>query len=201
MTNSNNSSGINDLIKQVRDAHAAVLAAGSLARTSEANALASALVAGAALLEIKEQIVGPMKRWVAKNLSRIGYSTVKLYMQLANNRAVIDAAREQNPQLSIRAARRLIAKEKKLANPEPEPLGVDEVTTAAPAITDAELVAALVERGPDWFVTNIPSAWRAWLQDYLRGQVLRIEAAKHPNVRLKNALRLVHSVDQPTTHH
>jgi hypothetical protein len=143
VTLKDNSSQINDLIKQVRDAHAAVLAAKSAALESERLTLASALAAGTALIEIRGLIVGTMKAWVRKNLSSVGYSTAKLYMQLANNRAVIDAAREQNPHLSIRAARRLIAKQKKLANPEPEPLGVDEVTAAAPAITDAELVAAV----------------------------------------------------------
>jgi hypothetical protein len=198
---SNDSVVLDDLARRVRTAHAAVLAAKSAAQTSEANALASALIAGAALLEIKAQIIGTMKAWVAKNLSSVGYSTTKLYLQLAapDNRAAIKAAQEKDPGLSIRAARRLIAK--KLAKPKDVPLGTDEVTAAAPAITDAELVAALVERGPDWLVNNMPSAWCAWFQDRLRGQVLRVEAAKHPNVKLKNALRLVHSADQPTTHH
>jgi hypothetical protein len=177
---------LDGLIRDVQTAHAKVQKAG-------ANALAAGMDAGDALIVIQGRITVPLKRWMAENMPKIGFSTAKLYMWLARHRAEIEGAREQDPHLSIREARRLFAEKKPS-----KPAGME---TAAVIITDEQLIAALTARGPDWFVTNMPEGWRAWLQARLRGPVLRAVAAAHPNTRMKNVVKLVHSADQPTTHH
>jgi hypothetical protein len=198
-----NAIGLDGLTKPARDEFLRLInAAHKDVLTAESTALDSAIIAGNWLHSVKDRINIPMADWVARYLPRIGVSTYKMYLQLTapKNLAVITAARETNPNLSITAARKLLVKKKPPAE-KPAANKPEQPETAVLSISDEQLIAALVERGPDWFVANIPSTWRVWLQDYLRGQVLRVEAAKHPNVRLKNALRLVHSVDQPTTHH
>ena len=174
------------LIGMFQAAHEAVLAA-------ESNGLDSAINAGTILLSIRGRIAGSMKAWMAKHRPKIGVSTYKMYLQLADpdNRLVIEAARKTNPHLNINAARKLLVKK-------PRPKKKPETS-----ITDEQLIAALTTRGPHWFVRNMPEGWRAWLQAQLRGPVLRAAAAAHPNARLKNIVRLelVHSAPGPTTHH
>jgi hypothetical protein len=91
------------LADRIREAHRA-------ARESMANALANALVAGDALIEVRlRSPVGGWQRWSVSNCL-LALSTVKLYIQLAEHRAEIQVELANDPDLSIRAARRLIAK-------------------------------------------------------------------------------------------
>jgi hypothetical protein len=191
---------LDQLIKRVWDAHDEV-------QDAESLTLDSALDAGNALLDIRDRITGTMKNFMAKNLPKIGVSTYKLYMWLADHRAVIEAAREQDPHLSINAARKLITKKKSASpdnKPSTNPAGTE---TEVVVITDEQLIAALTARGPDWMLENMPG-WRAWLVAKLRGVVLRDEQAKHPDTKLKNIripstrhLKLVHSTEPTTTQH
>jgi len=176
---------LDQLTGMFQAAHEAVLAA-------ESNALDSAIKAGTILLSIRGRIAGSMKAWMAKHRPKIGVSTYKMYLQLADpdNRLVIEAARKTNPHLNINAARKLLVKRPRLKNKKPET-----------SITDEQLIAALTARGVDWFVTHMPEGWRASLQARLRGPVLRAVAAAHPNARMKNVVKLVHSAPEPTTHH
>jgi hypothetical protein len=194
MSNSENSAEINQvevldrLIEQVRAAHGAVQKAESLT-------LDSAMDAGDALLAIQERITIPMKRFMAKTMPDIGDSTWKLYMQLARHRAKIMAAQDV---LSIREARQLIAK-KKPTKPKSAP---SELVTLLNKTADAEVTAAFVAKGFDWFLRVIPAAFRPLLETRAGGQVLSRLKQQHPKARLKNVdLKLVHSADQPTTHH
>jgi len=173
------------LIGMFQAAHEAVLAA-------ESNGLDSAIKAGTILFSIRGRIAGSMKAWMAKHRPKIGVSTYKMYLQLADpdNRLVIEAARKTNPHLNINAARKLLVKRPRLKNKKPET-----------SITDEQLIAALTARGVDWFVTHMPEGRRASLQARLRGPVLRAVAAAHPNARMKNVVKLVHSAPEPTTHH
>ena len=175
---------LDQLTGMFQAAHEAVLAA-------ESNALDSAIKAGTILLSIRGRIAGSMKAWMAKHMPNVGVSTYKLYLQLADpdNRRMIEAARKTNPHLSINAARKLLVVK-------PRPKKKPETT-----ITDEQLIAALTARGVDWFVTHMPEGWRASLQARLRGPVLRAVAAAHPNARMKNVVKLVHSAPEPTTHH
>jgi hypothetical protein len=173
-------------------AHEAVLAA-------ESNALDSAIKAGTVLHAIRER-VSSMKAWMAGHKPSVGVSTFRLYLQLAdsNNRLVIEAARKTNPHLSIGAARKLLVKRPRPQNKSASNTDKSEgEEIAVPPITDEQLIAALEARGPEWLIENMPG-WRAWLQARLRGQILRAEQAKHPNVRMRH-LRIVHS--EPPTHH
>jgi hypothetical protein len=193
---------LDQLIKRVWNAHDTV-------QDAERLTLDSALDAGDALLDIRDRITGTMKNFMAKNLPKIGVSTWKLYMWLADNRAVIDAAREQNPHLSINAARKLITRPADTGNkPSTSPAGIAaELEVVVPIISDEHLIAALASRGPDWMLENMPG-WRAWLVAKLRGVILRDEQIKHPETKVKNLripstrhLKLVHPTEPTTTQH
>jgi hypothetical protein len=211
MTSSNILGGINGgealdgLTKPDRDGFRKLInAAHEAVQAAESTALDSAMTAGNWLHSVKARISIPMQDWMARYMPEIGVSTYKMYMQLTKpaNRAVIEAARETDPHLSINAARKLIAKKKPSADSgEPE-----EAETAGPTISDEQLIAALTLRGPDWMLENMPG-WRDWLQAKLRGVVLRDEQAKHPNTKMKNIripsaqhLKLVHSTEPSTQH-
>jgi hypothetical protein len=87
-------------------------------RTALANALAAAMDAGDALLEVQPMVRAAGRtwhRWLEHNCF-IAVSTAKLYMQLASHRAEIEAAIRSDPELSLRAARRLISRPKRTIN-------------------------------------------------------------------------------------
>jgi hypothetical protein len=111
------------LAARVREAHAAVQA-------TETNALARALDAGDALLELQVELRDRGFRWQAwlREKGWLPLSTAKLYVQLANHRDEIEAARADFPELSIRAARRFISKPAKF-KPSMTP-------TSAPVVTE-----------------------------------------------------------------
>jgi hypothetical protein len=96
---------LEDLARQIRDAHRAAQAAWS-------NALDHALDAGDVVLEVKARVPN-LKRWLKENVKENGFavSTALLYAQLAEHRGEIEAARRKD-HLSLRAARRLIATKK-----------------------------------------------------------------------------------------
>jgi hypothetical protein len=80
------------------------------AKTALANALAAALDAGDDLIAAQLRVTDtPWQRWLKDNCF-LSLSSAKLYMQLARHREEIEAAIEQAGELSLRAARRLIAK-------------------------------------------------------------------------------------------
>jgi len=86
-------------------------------RASLANALANVLDVGDDLIAAQARVTGPWQRWLKDNCF-LSLSTAKLYVQLAEHRAEIEAEIDRDGTLSLRAARKLIAK--KSENP-PEP--------------------------------------------------------------------------------
>jgi hypothetical protein len=74
------------------------------------NALDIALAVGQRLNIAKDQVgEGKWSKWLRDNCE-LSRSTALLYMRLANHQGDIDAARVQLPNLSLRAARRLLTK-------------------------------------------------------------------------------------------
>jgi hypothetical protein len=74
------------------------------------NALDIALAVGQRLNIAKDQVVdGKWSKWLRDDCE-ISRSSALLYMRLANHQGDIDAARVQLPNLSLRAARRLLTK-------------------------------------------------------------------------------------------
>jgi hypothetical protein len=182
---------LDQLTEQVRSAHDSVGA-------HESTALDSALEAGIALLAIQSRITGTMKRWMVENLSKIGVSTWKMYMQLAHHRAEIEDAREQNPQLSITAARQLIAVKKPRGN-------MPKGKKSFKGWSDDEIRDALLELEFDRFRRVIPEWYRTQLLGHSRAQILRVAQAQPPRTKLKDFVpRLVAGTDleelPPTQH-
>jgi hypothetical protein len=148
-----------------------------------------------------------MKSWMAKNLPKIGVSTLKLYMRLANHKLEIEAAREQNPQLSISEARRLITKKKPVEEPEPKPdPGPDTELKALLEMVaqwpDAVWAQVLAQLPVEQFIRVMPKSYHEKLYVRTGGQMLKQLAADYPNKRAKNLgrkdLRLVHDASSST---
>jgi Protein of unknown function (DUF3102) len=80
------------------------------AQIAACNALHAALDAGDALIAAQERVpAGEWTRWIRHNCF-LSKRTALLYMQLARHRDEIEARLEEIPDLSLRAARRLIMK-------------------------------------------------------------------------------------------
>src|SRR5262245_26424612 len=107
------------------------------AKTAWHNALGHALNVGQALLDAQLLVPGNWKRWLRDNCS-LSVSTAQLYQQLARHRDEIEAEISRAPDLSLRAARRLIAKPKS----EPAPTGSYETWLGREDQKQAEAAAA-----------------------------------------------------------
>ena len=206
MTSSNKLGGINGvgpdgLTKPARDhflklinvAHKEVLAA-------ESRGLDSVITAGNWLHSVKAQIDIPMQEWMARYMPEIGVSTYKMYLQLtvSKNYAVIMAARETDPHLSINAARKLLVK-KKLKGDNPKG------KKSFKGWSDDEIRDALLELEFDHFRRVIPEWYRTQLLGHSRAQILRVAQAQPPRTKLKDFVpRLVAGTDleelPPTQH-
>ena len=93
---------LTELWARARDEHCKVQA-------SIANALSAAMNAGDALIEAKPKVTkGGWETWLES--CGIPVSTARLYRQLAQHRAEIEAAIRDGAELSLRGARRLIAR-------------------------------------------------------------------------------------------
>jgi len=99
------------LADRIRAEHQAVQAA-------MRNGVTHALAAGDGLVQAQSQVPsGQWARWLKENCF-FSVRTAQLYMQLAGNRGDIEAEISRAPDLSLRAARRLISKPKsELATP------------------------------------------------------------------------------------
>jgi hypothetical protein len=89
------------LAERIRVGHAGV-------RSASANALAVALDVGDALLEARNRVSSGWERWLHESC-HLALSTARLYQALAKHRPEIEAELEEDPEFSLRAARRLIA--------------------------------------------------------------------------------------------
>jgi hypothetical protein len=206
---------LDELAARIRDAHKAVLAA-------VANALAAALDAGDAVLELQRELQSRGIGWQAwfREWGHLPLSTAKLYARLAAHRDEIEAERARLPELSLRAACRLIGKPQPAPEvsqdeppAEPKPIEAPEpaatsaariVIRAISKMTDAELTAVLAALPFDRFLRCMPSEWRPKLELQAGGQLLGRVKSQHPNIRLKRLskrhLTLVHTAETPTPH-
>src|SRR5262249_46525297 len=204
---------LDQLAERVRAAHQAV-------QMATANALAAALVAGDTLIAARNRGVGSIgwERWGEAHC-RVGLSTARLYMQLARSRDKIEAALKDDPFLSLRDARRLIAKPKKrkqvleeeegpeeeTGTPEnPVPEGPNLALTALNHATNEQVTAALRAKTLDWFLGVMPPEWRSELLRLVGGQAIQQLKSSYPDMRVKRLkrrhLELVHDTGAPRTH-
>jgi hypothetical protein len=149
---------LEDLARRIRDAHKAVQAA-------TANALAAAFEAGEGLIEARRCVSGGWEGWIQTNC-RFGASTARLYVQLARGRAKIEAKLKEDPNFSLRAARRLLAQPK--SKPEkPDP--VARMVANLRALSDAQLTSVWTAYGLAPFLRTISTDMRSELERRIAG--------------------------------
>jgi hypothetical protein len=154
-----------------------------LVRRVRENVLAAALEAGDALIELKAHgVPGHWERWVSA-ACRLGVSTARLYMQLARRRDEVETALRENPAVSLRAMRRLLAKPITGSSSKPPK---PRLVAALRKASDREVTEALDDMGLAWFFRTMPSAWRE--QIAARVANLRAETGA-PALKLTAALR------------
>jgi hypothetical protein len=170
------------LVERVRAAHAAYQAA-------QSNALGHAFAAGEILIEIERRgVQTAWKHWLRENC-HFGVSTAQLYMQLARHRAKIEAKLRDDPDFSLRAARRLIAKPPGAAGaPKPKL----DLLTAWKTATLQERTAALARIPITDFLQALPSAWRSELERRAgKGASIKDEVFQRESEILRNAVSLL----------
>ena len=183
--------------------HAAEICNGMRAlRLAMSNALDIALAVGKRLNIAKDQVGdGKWSKWLRDDCE-LSRSTALLYMRLANHQGDVDAARVQLPNLSLRAARRLLTKstqseteEAKAEEPDqaPDEAGGEEAEAAPPDHT-ANLMAAwqaasIAERKDflatitlDAMLKVMPDDWRPELERRVLGN-----AAAHCGTKKERA--------------
>ena len=153
------------------------------------NALDIALAVGQRLNIAKEQVGdGKWGKWLRDDCCNLSRSTALLYMRIANHQGDIDAARVLLPDMSLRAARRLLTKSeaKEAAAEEPDQAGGEEAEAAPPdraadllamwkaaSLTDQKnVLAAIFETIPlTTAITVMPKAWRDKLEGRAHGSL------------------------------
>jgi hypothetical protein len=154
------------------------------------NALDIALAIGERLNIAKEQVGnGKWGKWLCDDCEITSRSTALLYMRIANHKSEIDAARVLLPDLSLRAARRLLTKkseQSEAAAEEPDEAAGEEAEAAPPdraaellalwkatAITDQKnVLAAIFDTITLATAVNaMPKAWHAALESRARGSL------------------------------
>jgi hypothetical protein len=178
---------LDQLVRRVRVAHRAVQALA-------ANALAAALEAGHALIEIRTQVSGSWGLCLRAN-GLPKPSTARLYMQLARHRDEVEAALRANPTISLRAMRRLIAKPSAGSSSKPRK---PELIAVLRKASDREVTEAFDDMGLERFFRTMPRTWRE--QITARVANLRTEngtPALKLTAALRKALSLVKTASAP----
>jgi hypothetical protein len=137
------------------------------------NALGHALNIGQALLAAQPLVSGNWKRWLRDNCA-LSVSTAQLYQQLARHRDEIEAEISRAPDLSLRAARRLISKPKS----EPAPRG--KRSTARRAGASATPTAVAIDPAIERLAGTLTKLLRVALSHQAK--------AKNPATELKGIL-------------
>ena len=181
------------LTVRVYNAHKAVQAA-------TANALAVALDAGDALLEVKQLLQDCGLGWEGwlQDWKFFKLSTARLYMQLAKHRAEIEAKLAQIPGFSIRDARRLI---RALNTPEESAAATEAATeidnepvslvppwvVAFNQASPQERTQGLAILGPADIIAVMPGAMR----DTFMARAARVIGVGVPHDQLSNLLQTI----------
>jgi len=206
MPNNTSHSEINleELAERISEGHRAIE---QLYEEASCNALHIALDTGQALIQAQSGVpTGEWERWLKGKCPR---RSAYLYMQLARHEAEIEAKLEENPNLSLRAARRLIAKPKPKisAAGDAEPLAEDDTSvptrgwldpaTLAKA-SDREVAAALAALGFERLLQCLPKGWDKQIQK----RTDRQEAARLRRTDPNGYLSVVadNAEKQPTQH-
>jgi hypothetical protein len=136
---------LDDLARRIR-------AALQASRPERCNALHHDLDIGDMLTEVQAQVTTGWKRWLRENCF-LSERTALLYQQLARHRTEIEAEIERVGELSLRAARRLIAKPDK-ENPPNE----------KQAAAEQELLPRAYDDPQDWHCRMCGNYKRCWGQ-------------------------------------
>ena len=157
---------IDELRNHLCEAHEASQAA-------EDNALSHALTAGHCLNEMQIRDFGPgsWKRWLETQCPWLPVPTAKLYQQLARHVEEIEAARRDNPHLSLRAARQLITKPKTRNSDPKKKLDITAVIAWWRAAPLDERTALLDGISLDEFYAALPKSWRERIATRVAGHV------------------------------
>lgn len=183
---------LNALAKQIRDLLQAI-------QDHESNALDRGLEVGSVLREARSRVpAGNWKHWLQTNCT-LGVSTAFLYIQLAEHRSKIEAARAQRGHMSLRAARRLISggqAKRKTNKPSLDLLSAWKMATLAERIT------ALTHLGVEEFYAvyaAMPGNWR----EKMAARVTRLRGTGANDSKLtaiiQKAASLVKSANEPGT--
>jgi DUF3102 family protein len=158
------------------------------------NALDIALAIGERLNIAKEQVGnGKWGKWLCDDCEITSRSTALLYMRIANHKGEIDAARVLLPDLSLRAARRLLTKKSEQSeaaaeepDQAPDEAAGEEAEAAPPdraadllamwkaaSITDQKNVLAAIfdTITLTTAIKAMPKAWRDALESRARGSL------------------------------
>jgi hypothetical protein len=155
------------------------------------------LDAGDALIEAQQHVSSGWKNWLRANCD-LKVSTAQLCQQLARSREKIEAEIARKPELSLRAARRLIAK--------PKPKIEEEESTAAVTPGNgvpADDVEDQINKWNGWgpeerkaflngilledFLAVMPADWKPEIER----RALSSLAAKAPTAKTKSAIKKV----------
>jgi len=189
---------LEQLARQIREHREA-------ARRVGLTVLGHLLDAGDALNEAQKRVSTNWKHWLRENCF-LSVSTAQLYQQLARKRAEIEEKLRDDPDLSLRAARRLIGRSSpNKSTGKTPPLKQSSLTAAAAAViamSDEDWTAALeMGLGFDRFLCVMPPAWRPLLEARAGGQALSRLKQQQPNTRLKRLkLELVHDAGSAPPH-
>jgi hypothetical protein len=187
-SNFNGEAVLDDLAARIRTALQA-------ARQARSNALDHALKAGDALNAAQELVSSGWKRWLRTNCF-LSPSTALLYQQLARHRPEIEAKIEQIGELSLRAARRLVAKPTK-RKPKPK----SDFTVAWNQASIEELMRHFDKLGVIGFLRVISVRFRRELEGRLRKEKAEGEPEPHYQMTmvLRTALGHLKIADDPKT--
>jgi hypothetical protein len=200
---SQDETSLDDLARQVRAWVAEI-------RKACLTALDHAMNCGDALNAAQERVSTGWKKWLRENC-RLAVSTAHLYQQLARHREEIEAEISRVPDLSLRAARKLITKTTSETT-ESEAEAASEASTELAPIVPQWLVAynqaspeertrGLASIDTADFLAVMPTG----LRDELMSRVVRVGGSKtgEPDPRITRLLREVLSAieiaDQPKT--
>jgi Protein of unknown function (DUF3102) len=173
------------------------------------NALGHALNVGQALLEAQLLVSGNWKRWLRDHCS-LSVSTAQLYQQLARHRYEIEAEISRTPELSLRAARLLIARPKPVAaekaeksakvstqgQPEEEPTTsiADQLAELWAAASPEERMVFLDEITLADLLEVIPASWKIEIER----RVISSLAARFPGAKTKPAIKAMQRLVEDT---
>jgi hypothetical protein len=173
------------LADQIREAH-------KLVQEGTRSVLRIALDCGDALLEAKAQApAGGWQRWLRERCS-LSVRSAQVYVRLAEHSEAVEIVMAELPELSLRAALKLIASKEADHQdlegdepPKPKSDTLDIFLAAWEKMGALQRCDALAAIGLDAILKVMPPDWRPQLERRLAGQVISLVKAQNPNLRVK----------------